>query len=70
MAKFTVARREVHICFVEIEADNPMEAIEKVSKGRGEALEDMEYSHDLDPDTWTVDEEPDRPGVFATGPKV
>ena len=43
---------------VEIEAGSEEEAIKLVSKGEGVFLDNsLEYSHTLDPDTWTVEEE-------------
>jgi hypothetical protein len=55
--KYTVAVREVHIQLVEVEAESASEAKIRVAKGEGDFLDNsLEYSHSLDPDTWTVDE--------------
>ena len=55
MAKYTVLVREVHISHMEVEADSPEEAIEKVKEGEGDEAT-CEYSHTLDDDTWSVDD--------------
>jgi hypothetical protein len=55
METFIVFVREVHIQPVTIEADTPEDAIQRVADGQGHADYDMlEYSHTLDPETWTV----------------
>ncbi len=53
---YCVLVREVHVSTMEIEAANPIEAIQKVKDGQGEEVI-CEYSHTLDPDTWSVDDE-------------
>jgi len=55
MAEYTVEKREVWISFVTIEASTPKEAIEKVYSGEGDLTDSLEYSHDLERDTWAVD---------------
>ncbi|HEY8864592.1 MAG TPA: hypothetical protein VIO37_10530 [Candidatus Dormibacteraeota bacterium] len=55
---FWVAVREVHIQQVAIDATSPEEAIAKVRDGQGAYLDNaIEYSHCLDPETWTVEEQ-------------
>lgn len=54
MPKFNVLIREVHVSTREIEADSPEEAIRLVEEGEGDEVM-CEYSHTLDPDTWTVE---------------
>jgi hypothetical protein len=54
--KYLVSVREVHIQMVEVEAESPEDAKEKVAEGEGRYLDNaLEYSHSLEPDTWTVD---------------
>lgn len=54
---FIVNVREVHIQPFRVEAETRQEAIEIVADGGGDLMEGcLEYSHTLDPDTWTVDE--------------
>ena len=50
---YSVQIREVHINHMKIEADSVEEAIKQVREGDGESVY-IEYSHTLDPDTWTV----------------
>ncbi len=60
MSKFFVVNmREVHIQSVEVEASDREDAIRKVVDGEGEYVNDcLEYSHTLDPESWTIDECP------------
>lgn len=52
--KYRIQVREVWIQGIEVEASNLQEAIEKIKDGDGDIDEnDFEYSHTLDPDTWT-----------------
>lgn len=60
MPKYLVGRREVHVAYVEIEADSPEEAISSVADGNGDESDFFEYSHTLDPDTWTAEKAPQR----------
>ena len=54
---FIVEVREVHIQPVGIRADTPEKAKEKVADGEGDYdYSSLEYSHTLDPETWTVTE--------------
>lgn len=54
---FIVYVREVHIQPYRVLAETPKEAIRLVSDGDGEILDCcLEYSHTLDPDTWTLEE--------------
>lgn len=56
--RYIVSRREVHIQMVSVEAESKEEAIEKVAEGEGEMMDNtLEYSHSLDPEYWTVEEE-------------
>ena len=57
MKKYIVGMREIHIQNVEIEAESPEEAIERVADGEGDFVDNsLEYSHTLNTDTWTVKE--------------
>lgn len=54
---FIVNVREVYIQPYKVEAETNEEAIRIVADGGGDLMEDcLEYSHTLDPDTWTVEE--------------
>jgi len=55
MAKFMIGVKEVHIQYIEIEADNGEEALDKVKQGEGTEKE-IEYSCTLDSDEWYVNE--------------
>lgn len=56
MPKFNVLIREVHISVREIEAESAEEALRTIADGEEDGEEVMcEYSHTLDPDTWTVE---------------
>ena len=55
--KYIVNVREVHIQMVEIEAATEEEALDKVRGGEGNYIDPLEYSHTLDSDHWTVDED-------------
>jgi len=58
MPKYIVEKREVWTQMVEIAAKDAEEAKLLVSRGGGRVLDGaMEYSHDLDTDHWTVEEE-------------
>ena len=56
MKKYVVATREVWIQLVEVEALGPKHAILLVKEGEGTYSDEMEYSHTLDTETWTVEE--------------
>ena len=57
MRKYIVMVREVHVQPVEVFAQSPDHAINKVRDGEGDTLfELLEYSHTMDFDTWTVEE--------------
>lgn len=64
MPKYLVSKREVHIYYVEVEADSPTEALSAVADGHGEPMGFTEYSHPLDPETWSVEE------VTKNGPNI
>lgn len=53
---FIVQVREVHIQSIQVEADSEQGAIQAVANGEGDSLERFEYSHTLEPETWTVEE--------------
>jgi hypothetical protein len=55
MPKYIVNVPEIHISQMEIEAESPQEAIEKVAEGEGEELT-VEYSHSCErrDELWTV----------------
>ena len=57
MPKYLVGRREVHISYCEVEANDPDEARYKVANLTDDVEETdfFEYSHTLDPDTWSVE---------------
>ena len=57
--KFLVGVREVHLRFYSVIADNPDHA-KRLVRDRAAAAHDMEeqeYSHELNPDTWSAKEE-------------
>jgi hypothetical protein len=55
---YVVGVREVHVRFYEVQADDPEQAKDLVNERAPEAvdLEFDEYSHELRPDTWSVEE--------------
>ena len=56
MAKFIVFKREVHVQGYEVEAKDEGEALHKAVEDEGDLIEErVEYSHTLDPETWTVE---------------
>ena len=56
MKKYCIGVREVWIQLVTIEAESEVEAIDAIAGGDGEQAEEgIEYSHTLDPETWTVE---------------
>lgn len=55
MKTFYVHMREVHIQTMRVQAESKKDAIQFAQEGEGECLE-FEYSHTLDPETWTVEE--------------
>ncbi len=55
---FIVGVREVHVQSVRVAAKDADEAKDKVRKGEGDYLDDgLEYSHTLDSELWTAEEE-------------
>ena len=52
---YIVGIREVHVNLVEVEAESPEEATAAAADGAGDYL-DLEFSHTLDTDEWTVEE--------------
>jgi len=55
MKKYYVLVSEVHVSTMEIEAETPEEALEKVAEGEGDEII-CEYSYTLEPDSWKVEE--------------
>jgi len=55
--KFIVQVREVHINSISVEADSPEDAIDLVRDGDADDSISLEYSHTLDPDNWSVEED-------------
>lgn len=64
MKYYIVMVREVHVSHRRIgipeELASPEAAIREVARGDGDETY-CEYSHTLDPDTWTVEEDTDPP---------
>lgn len=56
MPKYTVLVREIHVSHMEIEAENPEEAIDKIANGEGQEV-CLEYDDTMDSCHWTVDDE-------------
>jgi hypothetical protein len=56
MKEFIVLKREVHTVAVKIRAESREAAVTKVSEYKGDEY-CTEYSHTLDADTWSVDED-------------
>jgi len=56
MTKYIVGIREVHVSYREVEANSIEEALEIAPGSLGDD-ERLEYSHTLDTDTWSVEEE-------------
>lgn len=56
MPRFRVLVREVHVQPHIVDAESAAAAIKKVADGEGELVDNGgEYSHSLDPETWTVE---------------
>jgi hypothetical protein len=60
MPKYMVGVREVHIAHWSVEAANEQEAVELVEAQRGQE-QFTEFSHTLDPEYWTVEQDDDTP---------
>lgn len=59
MKTFTVFVREVHVQEIKVEAKDAEDAMQRVARGEGDAVDNsLEYSHTLDRDTWTAEEDP------------
>ena len=56
MPKFNVLVREVHVSIHEAEADTFEDAIRMVNEGKTVEVA-LEYSHQLNEDTWSVEDE-------------
>lgn len=56
MPKYTVLVREIHVSHMEIEADDPEQALEKVFQGEGQEIF-LEYYDTMDSSYWTVEDE-------------
>lgn len=57
-AKYTVAVREVHILYVDVEADSEEQAMKIVQDGGGDYGQ-SEYQRTLGTETWTIDKHPE-----------
>ena len=56
--KFIVMVREVHVQMIEGEADSDTDAVSRVSRGEGSAIDNtLEFSHRLTPEHWTVEKQ-------------
>jgi hypothetical protein len=64
MPKYNVMIREVHVSHRTVEAEDEKEAIEQAGGGTETYLE---YSHTLDPDTWTVEKIEEENGPSTQG---
>lgn len=56
MPTYLVSVREVHVAMRRVEANSPEEAKELAKENNGDEIS-LEYSHTLDDDLWTVEEE-------------
>lgn len=57
MKTYRVFVKEVWVQAFDIEAESKEEAIKLITEGDGDIVQDeLDYSHSLDPDTWTVEE--------------
>lgn len=54
MKKFVVEIREVCISRHLVEAEDKQDALDQASGRRGVEIGELEWSHDLDTDKWTV----------------
>lgn len=52
--EYVVSVREVHVQDVKVKARNEEHAKARVADGQGEYLDGLEYSHSLEPETWSV----------------
>ena len=61
--KYLVGVREVHVRFYSVQADNEEEAKELVSRRDSSVVDEefLEYSHELDRNTWSVEETREEP---------
>jgi hypothetical protein len=57
MKTYLVGVREVHVSYMEVKANTPTDAFDMIRNGEGDEVS-MDYSHTLDPETWTVEESP------------
>ena len=55
MPIYIISRREVHVQYIEIEANSPTEAIKQHEATDEGTYTWMEYSHTLDSDKWTCE---------------
>ena len=57
MKKFNIRMAEVHYQEVEIEAEDWLDAVDRVMEGDGTYLDNsLEFSHTLDVDKWKIEE--------------
>lgn len=56
--KFFVGVREVHVRYYSVTANNPDEAKARIKGRHASAVDEqeLEYSHEMEPDTWSVEE--------------
>jgi hypothetical protein len=59
---YMVGAREVHVRFYSVKASSEEEAKDLVNRRAPEVtdLEELEYSHEMAQDTWSVEEIPDK----------
>jgi hypothetical protein len=68
---YLVGVREIHVRFYTVESENEDQAKELVDRRTPEAtdMEELEYSHELDRDTWSVEEVPDKDDSPSPSPE-
>ena len=60
MARYYIGIREVHVSTVFVEADSEEEALDNAANGEGEEVV-LEYSHTMDREHFTVEEDERKP---------
>lgn len=56
MQEYIVTVKEVHKQQIKVFAKSPLDALDLVEEGEGEAFGDAVYDYTLDSDTWSVEE--------------
>lgn len=56
MKKYSVGIREIHVNTIEVEAETPKEAQERAEAEAQSGTINLEYSHTMDRQYWSVDE--------------